>query len=316
MGMLAIVAVGGNSLTKPGQRGTIPEQFANARETSEHIASMVARGYDVVVTHGNGPQVGNILLRAELASKVLPMLPLDTCGADSQGGIGYMLQQVLGGELRRAGIDRDVATVLTQVVVDPDDPAFRKPTKPIGPFYTREEAERKRDEEGWVVTEDANRGWRRVVPSPKPVRVVEVDAIRALVKAGCVVIAVGGGGIPVVEEGGALRGVEAVIDKDRASQLLANEIGAELLLISTDVGQVALDYGTENEVRLSRLTIGEARNHLVAGQFPPGSMGPKIEAAIDFLERGGREVIITCPESIGDALEGKTGTRIVIDGAA
>lgn len=310
MAKLAVVAIGGNSITKAGQRGTIPEQFENARETSRHIAGMIRRGYNVVVTHGNGPQVGNILLRAEMASTVLPPLPLDTCGADSQGGMGYMIQQVLGAELRALGIERDVVTVVTQVVVDAGDEAFRRPTKPIGPFYTQEEAERKREEEGWDVVEDANRGWRRVVPSPMPRRVVEADAIKALLEAGCVVIAVGGGGIPVVEKDGALRGVEAVIDKDHASRLLANEIGAELLLISTDVEQVALNYGKEDEKKLTRLSVSDAKRYFTEGHFPPGSMGPKVLAGIAFLEGGGREVIITNPESIERALEGETGTRM------
>jgi carbamate kinase len=310
MAKLAVVAIGGNSITKADQAGTIPEQFVNARETSRHIGAMIARGYDVVVTHGNGPQVGNILLRAEMASCVLPGLPLDTCGADSQGGIGYMIQQVLGSELRRRGIDRDVVTVLTQVVVDASDPAFQNPTKPIGPFYTTEEAERKRDESGWKIVEVGHRGWRRVVPSPMPVRIVEIGAIRALLRAGCVVIAVGGGGIPVVDEGGELRGVEAVIDKDHASRLLAVDLGADLFFISTDVERVAVDYGKESERKLSTLTIAEARKYYQEGHFPPGSMGPKILAGIDFLEAGGERVIITNPESIERALDGETGTRL------
>ncbi len=310
MGKLAVVAVGGNSITKVGQRGTIPEQFANARETSRHIADMIARGYDVVVTHGNGPQVGNILLRAEMATTVLPPLPLDTCGADSQGGMGYMIQQVLGGELAARGIERTVATVVTQVVVDRSDPAFEKPSKPIGPFYTREEAERKEREEGWNVIEDANRGWRRVVPSPLPKRVVEAAAIEALLKAGCVVIAVGGGGIPVVEEDGGLVGVEAVIDKDHASRLLANDIGAQLLLISTDIERVALNFGAENQSWIKDLRIESARKYYEEGHFAPGSMGPKILAGIAFIEGGGEEVIITNPESIGRAIDGETGTRM------
>lgn len=310
MGKLAVVAVGGNSITKAGQRGTIPQQFGNARETCSHIAAMIARGYDVVVTHGNGPQVGNILLRAEMASSVLPALPLDTCGADSQGGIGYMIQQVLRSELRKRGVERDVVTVLTQVVVDASDPAFDAPSKPIGPFYTREQAERKQAEAGWAIVKDGDRGWRRVVPSPMPVRVVEVVAIRALIDAGCVVIAVGGGGIPVVEEGGELRGVEAVIDKDHASRLLAIAVGAELLLMSTDVEQVALNFGKDNEERLSTLTIADAKRYHEDGQFPPGSMGPKILAGIAFLEAGGKDVVITSPESIDRALDGETGTRL------
>lgn len=310
MGKLAVVAVGGNSITKPDQHGTIPEQFANARETARHIAAMIARGYDVVITHGNGPQVGNILLRAEMASSVLPTLPLDTCGADSQGGMGYMIQQVLRSELRRRGIERDVVTVLTQVIVEASDPAFDGPSKPIGPFYTREEAERKREEAGWSIVEDADRGWRRVVPSPMPVRVVEIEAIRALLGAGCVVIAVGGGGIPVIEEGGELRGVEAVIDKDHASRLLAVDIGADLLLMSTDVEQVALNYGKEDEQALSTLSIADAKRYYEEGQFPPGSMGPKILAGIAFLEAGGKDVVITNPESIERALDREAGTRL------
>ncbi|MBM3308294.1 MAG: carbamate kinase [Candidatus Eisenbacteria bacterium] len=310
MGKLAVVAIGGNSITRAGQRGTIPEQFDNSRETSRHIAEMIARGYDVVITHGNGPQIGNILLRAEIASTTLPPLPLDTCGADAQGGMGYMIQQVLGGVLKDRGIAKDVVTVLTQVLVDRGDPAFSKPTKPIGPFYSMEEAEAKRAELGWDVAEDANRGWRRVVPSPLPKRVIESGPIKALLKAGCVVIAVGGGGIPVVELDGKLKGVEAVIDKDHASRLLANEIGAELLLISTAVERVSLNYGKPNEARLSSLTVAEARKHLADGQFPAGSMGPKIQAAIEFIEGGGREVIITSPECIAAALDGAAGTRV------
>jgi len=310
MGRLAVVAIGGNSITRSGQRGTIPEQFANTRETSRHIAGMIERGYDVVVTHGNGPQVGNILLRAELAVTVLPPLPLDTCGADSQGGMGYMIQQVLGDVLRERGIRKDAVTVVTQVLVDRDDPAFGRPTKPIGPFYTREEAGRKQYEQGWSVVEDSNRGWRRVVPSPMPKRVIEAASIKALLASGAVVIAAGGGGIPVVEEDGHLKGVEAVIDKDHASRLLGNEIGARLLLISTAVEQVALNHGTPDERRLSRLSVADARKHLAEGQFPSGSMGPKIQAGIDFLEGGGEEVIITSPECIALALDGKSGTRM------
>ncbi len=310
MGRLAVVAIGGNSITKVGERGTIPEQFENARETCRHIAQMIARGYDVVVTHGNGPQVGNILLRAEMSSSVLPSLPLDTCGADSQGGMGYMIQQVLGNELRKIGTDRYVTTLVTQTVVDPADPAFENPSKPIGPFYTSDEAERKVSEEGWKVIEDANRGWRRVVPSPRPARIVEADAIKTLLDAGCIVIGVGGGGIPVVEKNGQLDGVEAVIDKDHASRLIANNIGAELFVMSTDVEQVALHYGTPDEVGLSSLTLDDALKYYAEGHFPPGSMGPKVLASVEFLRGGGQEVIITNPESIERALDGETGTRI------
>jgi len=311
MGKLAVVAIGGNSITKAGQRGTIPEQYANARETASHIAVMIEKGWDVVITHGNGPQVGNILLRAEMASTVLPNLPLDTCGADSQGGMGYMIQQMLGSELQKKGIKRDVVTVVTQVVVDADDPAFSHPAKPIGPFYTREQAEKRQKDDGWDVVEVANRGWRRVVASPIPVRVVEAASIQALLSAGSLVIAVGGGGIPVIEVTDGLKGVEAVIDKDHASRLLGNDIGADMLLISTDIEQVALNFGKDDEVRLDRMTVDEAKRYHAEGHFAPGSMGPKVIAGIDFIEGGGREVLITNPESIGRALDGETGTRIV-----
>jgi len=311
MSRLAVVAVGGNSITRPDQRGTVLEQFENARETAGHIAEMVARGYSVVVTHGNGPQVGGILLRAEMAAHVVPPVPLDSCVANTQGGMGYMLQQVLGTELRSRGIEREVATVVTQVVVDADDPAFERATKPIGPFYTREEAERKRDEKGWDVVEDANRGWRRVVPSPLPKRIVEARSIQGLLDSGSIVIAVGGGGVPVVkDDDGNLRGVEAVIDKDHASRLIGNSIGAQLLLISTAVEQVSLHHGQENEVSLPRLTVADARVYYDEGHFPPGSMGPKVLAGIQFIENGGEEVIITTPESIIRALDGETGTHM------
>jgi len=311
MSRLAVVAVGGNSITRPDQRGTVLEQFENARETAGHIADMVARGYSVVVTHGNGPQVGGILLRAEMAAHVVPPVPLDSCVANTQGGMGYMLQQVLGTELRSRGIEREVATVVTQVVVDADDPAFERATKPIGPFYTREEAERKRDEKGWDVVEDANRGWRRVVPSPLPKRIVEARSIQGLLDSGSIVIAVGGGGVPVVkDDDGNLRGVEAVIDKDHASRLIGNSIGAQLLLISTAVEQVSLHHGQENEVSLPRLTVADARVYYDEGHFPPGSMGPKVLAGIRFIENGGEEVVITTPESIIRALDGETGTHM------
>jgi carbamate kinase len=310
MGTLAVIAIGGNAITKAGQRGTIPEQFENARETASHIAAMIARGYSVVVTHGNGPQVGSILLRAEMSCSVLPTLPLATCGADSQGGMGYMIQQVLGNELRQRGMEKCVATVVTQTIVDGDDPAFSDPSKPIGPFYTSDEAERKVREQGWKVIEDAKRGWRRVVPSPMPQRVVEADAIRALLDHGCVVVGVGGGGIPVIEKEGRLSGAEAVIDKDHASRLLANQIDAELFLMATDVEQVSLNYGKDREEALSSLTIEEALRYHAEGHFPAGSMGPKILASVAFIEGGGREVIITNPPSVERALDGETGTRI------
>lgn len=310
MAKVAVVAIGGNSLIKDKDHQTVPDQFAATRETCIHIANMIKQGWDVVITHGNGPQVGFILMRSELASHVLHTVPLDSCGADTQGAIGYMIQQCLGNEFQKRGIQKPVATVVTQVVVDKDDPAFENPTKPIGPFYDEARAKRYRDEEGWHIMEDAGRGWRRVVPSPIPVRIVEQEAIKALINQGFVVIGVGGGGIPVVEEDGSLRGVEAVIDKDYASGLLATGIKADLLLISTAVEKVALNYGKPNQVDLDRMTLSEAKNYLQEGHFPPGSMGPKIEAVIKFLEEGGKEAFITSPENLVRALRGEMGTRI------
>jgi len=312
MAKVAVVAIGGNSLIKDKDHQTVPDQFAATRETCVHIASMIDQGWDVVITHGNGPQVGFILLRSELASHVLHTVPLDSCGADTQGAIGYMIQQSLYNEFLKRGMRKQAVTVVTQVVVDKDDPAFQNPTKPIGPFYTEEEAKRLAAERGWVVKDDAGRGWRRVVPSPIPQEIVEQEAIKALIEQGFVVIGVGGGGIPVVrQEDGSLRGVEAVIDKDYASSLLASGIGADLFLISTAVEKVALNYGQPNQVWLDRMTVAEAKRYLAEGHFPPGSMGPKIEAIIQFLERGGKEAIITSPENIERALAGETGTRIV-----
>jgi len=306
----AVVAIGGNSLIKDKDHQTVPDQFAATRETCIHIADMIEQGWEVVITHGNGPQVGFILMRSELASHVLHTVPLDSCGADTQGAIGYMIQQGLGNEFQKRGIQKPVVTVVTQVVVDKDDPAFDSPTKPIGPFYDEARAKRYQDEEGWHIMEDAGRGWRRVVPSPIPMRIVEQEAIKALVGLGFVVIGVGGGGIPVVEEDGSLRGVEAVIDKDYASGLLATGIKADLFLISTAVEKVALNYGKPNQVDLDRMTLSEAKNYLQEGHFPPGSMGPKIKAVIKFLEEGGKEALITSPENLARALRGETGTRI------
>ncbi|MGH2452205.1 MAG: carbamate kinase [bacterium] len=311
MARLAVVAIGGNSLIKSPQHQSVPDQWEAITETCVHIAAMVAGGWDVVITHGNGPQVGFILLRSELASHVLHTVPLDLCGADTQGAIGYMAQVALDAAMARLNVRRRTAAVVTRVVVDREDPAFQKPTKPIGPFYTQEQADRYRGERGWSVVEDAGRGWRRVVPSPRPLEILETDAITTLLAAGFVVVGVGGGGVPVVREDGALRGVEAVIDKDHASSLLARTIRADLLLISTAVERVALNYRKPDERALERVTLAEARRYLAEGQFPPGSMGPKIEAAIDYLQAGGKEVLITSPEKIERALAGETGTRIV-----
>jgi carbamate kinase len=307
----AVIAIGGNAITRPDQKGTIPEQFANTRASAEHIADMIEEGYNVVITHGNGPQVGNILLRAELAEHILYPLPLDTCDADSQGGMGYMIQQVLDNVLNRRGLKKTVVTLVTQVVVDKNDPAFRKPTKPIGPFYEQSKAEKYKRERGWEIVEDAGRGYRRVVPSPMPLDIVEKDAIKSLVETGNIVIAVGGGGIPVVKtEDGSLVGVEAVVDKDLASSLLAKILHADLFMISTNVEKVSLNYMKPNQKDLDRMSLAEAKQYLAAGHFPPGNMGPKIRAAIEYLEAGGERVIITSIECLGRALRGETGTHI------
>lgn len=311
MSRLAIIAIGGNSITKAGQVGTIKEQFENALETAEHIAALIARGWHVALTHGNGPQVGNVLLRVELAASHVYTLPLDTCDSDTQGGMGYMLQQVLGNCLKRRGINKPVATIITQVLVDENDPAFKNPTKPIGPFYSQAEAERRKIERGWNIVEDVGRGWRRVVASPLPLEIIEEDVIGRCIQNGIIVVACGGGGIPVIRREGELHGVEAVIDKDRASALLAEKMGADLLLISTGVEKVAINYRKPDEKFIDLMTATEAQKYLSEGQFPAGSMGPKIEAAIQYLKQGGQRVIITTPEKLGEALDGNTGTHII-----
>lgn len=312
----AVVAIGGNALILDGQRGSIGEQYENARETARHIAALVATGWGVVVTHGNGPQVGFILLRSELvpADAPVPRLNLEMSVADSQGGIGHILGQALLNELAARGLPDKVACVMSHVVVDAADPAFGQPTKPIGPFYTKEESDQRAARNGWTMIEDSGRGYRRVVASPEPLRIVEGDAIRALVDGGYVVIAVGGGGIAVVETApGQYRGVEAVIDKDRASALLAASLDIPLLVLSTGVEQVAVHFRQPDERWVDRMAVQEARTYLEAGEFPKGSMGPKVEAAIQFLERGGTEVLITTPAALERAIAGETGTRILPD---
>jgi carbamate kinase len=309
----AVVAIGGNSLIKDKYHQTVRDQYIAAGETCVHIAGMIKAGWDVAITHGNGPQVGFILRRSEIARRELHEIPLEVAGADSQGAIGYALQQNLYNDFARFSIDRQAVTVVTQTEVDPEDPAFQNPSKPIGSYMLEAEASRRRDHDGWVVMEDAGRGWRRVVASPKPVRIIEEDAIRSLLDAGFVVISVGGGGIPVIRNAqGDLEGVPAVIDKDRASALLATGIGADLLLISTAVEKVALRFGTPEETWVDRLTLSEAKQALEEGtHFAKGSMAPKIEAVIAYLERGGRQAIITNPENVERALAGETGTHIV-----
>jgi carbamate kinase len=312
MGKLAVVAVGGNSLIKDKDHQTIPDQYEAGAESMKHIAGMIEAGWDVVVTHGNGPQVGFILRRAELALHELHPVALDYCGADTQGAIGYMFQRALRNEFRRRGIKKSAATVVTQVLVDRNDPAFQKPSKPIGSFMDEPAARQHRQQDGWAVVEDAGRGWRRVVASPLPKQIVEQAAIESLIRAGFVVISAGGGGIPVIEDDhGDLVGVEAVIDKDFAGSLLASSIKADLFLISTAVEKVALRYNQPDQQWLDRLSLAEAKQCLAEGHFAKGSMGPKIEAIIKFLEQGGQQALITNPENIERALQGKTGTYVV-----
>ncbi|TAK52121.1 MAG: carbamate kinase [Bacteroidetes bacterium] len=305
------IAVGGNSLIRAGQKGTVAEQFANAHLAAAGIAELAARGCHLVVTHGNGPQVGSQLLRSEAGSAQTYSLPLDMCDAMTQGEIGYILQNSLQSVLRERGVTLPVVTLVTQVVVDKHDPAFEKPTKPIGPFYSKEAAERKERELGWSIVEDAARGYRRVVPSPKPRGIVELDVIRTCMENGVLVIACGGGGIPVISENGAITGKEAVIDKDRASALLASLLKLKRFVISTEVEQVYLNFKKPNQQAVKRMTIAQAKQWLAEGHFYEGSMKPKIEAAVDFLEAGGTEAIITNPEQLVSAVDGNAGTTIV-----
>lgn len=310
----AVVAVGGNALIIDKQHEDVASQVQAVEETCRHIAGMIEQGWNVIVTHGNGPQVGFILRRNELAAHEVHSTPLDVIGADTQGAIGYMIARALDNEFKQRGIDRLVAAVVTQVLVDRDDPGFKNPTKGIGGFTTEENA-RRFQEEGWMVQEDAGRGWRRMIASPQPLKIIERDAIQTLIDAGFIVVGVGGGGIPVIEdEDGMLQGVFAVIDKDRASSLLAADLGVDLFLISTAVEKVALNYNKPNQVWLDRLTLSEAKRYLAEGHFLSGSMGPKIEAMIAFLEANPQgKGLITDPPHIVDALEGKTGTWIVAD---
>jgi carbamate kinase len=312
---IAVVAIGGNSLIKDEKHKTVEDQYLAAKETTCHIADMIEAGWDVAIGHGNGPQVGFILRRSEIAARVEGMheIPLDVCGADSQGAIGYALQQTLQNELYRRNVRKNVATVITQVLVDQNDKAFQNPSKPIGGFMNEPEAKRRETEMGWSVVEDAGRGWRRVVASPLPKEVVELETVKALLNAGVVVITVGGGGIPVIDVGeGEYRGVAAVIDKDFASSLLARLINADLFLISTAVEKVAINFGKPNERWLDSMTLAEAKQYLAEGiHFAKGSMAPKIQAIIWYLEAGGKQALITNPENIGKALKHETGTWIV-----
>jgi len=310
---LIVIALGGNALLQRGQKGTFEEQYGNVKKTTARVADLIERGYKIVLTHGNGPQVGATLLRHEAAKNIVPTFPLDACGAETQGFIGYMIQQALRNELKSRGIDKFVVTVVTRVIVDKHDSAFQNPTKPIGPFYTKEEADKiKQQKPELVIKEDAGRGYRRIVPSPDPKIIAERYAIRALVDAGFVVVACGGGGIPIIEENVLAVGVEAVIDKDLAGQRLATLIGANTFVILTDVEGAYVNYGKPNQELIREITTGKLRNYAREGQFKEGSMGPKIEAAIRFVESGGERAVIASLGSLIEVLDNKTGTQVMM----
>jgi carbamate kinase len=307
---ITIITLGGNAIIRRGEKGTVEEQFAHADACMAEVAKMLAAGRKVIITHGNGPIVGNIVIRNECAKNTVAPMPLFMSDADSEGGVGFMIQQTLYNSLRRIGEKREVATIITQVVVDPNDPAFLKPTKPIGPYYREEEAETLRREKAWELSREPG-GYRRVVPSPRPQRIIETEVIKRLALEGVVVIAAGGGGVPVVEAAdGTLQGIDAVIDKDLSTSALAKAAGAESIIILTEVDRVYLDFGKKEQKGLRNATLAEMKRYLQEGHFPPGSMGPKIEATIDFLEAGGKDVVITRPELLKEALAGSAGTRI------
>jgi len=308
--MKLTIALGGNAIIQPGQRGTAKEQFANVLSTSKQIGQLVDDGHEVVVTHGNGPQVGNILIQQDRARNTVPAMPLDVCGSQTQGFIGYMLQNSLYNVFAGLGLEKNVATVVTQVLVDKEDDAFDNPTKPVGPFYDKEHAEKMVEEknENWI--EDSGRGWRKVVPSPIPERIVEAPIINDLVRNGEIVIASGGGGIPVIEEDGKIHGVEAVIDKDRAGCILAEEIDSDIFLVLTDVSNAYVNYGQKDEEALGEISVQEIKEHIEKGHFGEGSMKPKVQAAVDFVESGGEMAIITSISEVLDAINGNAGTRI------
>jgi carbamate kinase len=310
---ILVVALGGNAILQPGQRGTIQEQRENVDVACKHLAEIFSCGkYRLVITHGNGPQVGNVLLQNEIASHLVPPMPLDVCGAATEGMMGYMIQQTLANHLRTAGLPHNITTVLTQVIVDKDDPAFKKPSKPVGPFYDLIKAQELRRDKGWVIKRDSNRGYRRVVPSPMPLKIQETRIITNMLANKEIVIAVGGGGIPVVrQEDRSLRGIEAVIDKDLASARLAEDINADIFMILTDVEQVMLNHGDMDEMGIDQMTVDEAENYLKAGHFSEGSMQPKVKASIDFVRATGRKAIITALNKASEALKGKAGTIIV-----
>jgi carbamate kinase len=310
-GKLAVVAVGGNSLILDSKHQTVPDQYDAAARTMVHVADMIEQGYNVVLTHGNGPQVGFILLRSEIARSQIHPVPLDSCGADTQGAIGYNFQMALGNEFKKRGIKKPVVTVVTQVLVDKNDPSFKKPSKPIGQFYTEAEAKDRIAKDGWDMVEDAGRGWRRVVASPLPLEIIEENAINALTEKGFCVVAVGGGGIPVIrDENGMLKGTAAVIDKDFASALLASNIKADTFIVSTAVPKACLNFGKPDQKDLDKVTVAELEKYCAEGHFKPGSMLPKCEAIIKFIKNGGKHAIITNPENLAKAVKGEAGTHV------
>ena len=307
-----VIALGGNAIIKKGQKGTISEQFDNTIESLEHILPLIKKGYNIILTHGNGPTIGHMMIRVEAGLKQAPYIPLGLCVADSQGGLGYMIELCLNNILYKEKINKKVITLITPVLVSEKDKELNNPSKPIGPFYTKQQAERMRKiHKEWVIKEDAGRGYRRVVPSPIPLKIINKDVIKKMVDEGYIVIAAGGGGVPVIHrKDGTLKGIPAVIDKDRTAAILSNDIKADTLMILTVVDKVCLNYGKEEQKELDKLSVKEAKEYLKQGHFLPGSMKPKIEAAISFLEQGGKEVIICALEKADKALEGKTGTRI------
>ncbi len=312
--MKVVVALGGNAITREFEEGNINQQFANTRHSLEGVVEMIEAGHEVIMSHGNGPQVGNALIRVEEARHLVPPIPLGVLVADTEGGMGYMIEQSLENMLHRKGIKTDVVTILTQVVVDKDDPSILNPTKYVGPFFKEKDVEEIQSKRGWTMKKDSDRGWRRVVPSPKPLQIVEREIIKHLVDYGAIVIACGGGGIPVyVEEDGTYEGVDGVVDKDRASAVLALEVGADQYHILTAVEKVCINFGKPDQKEFDRMTVAEAKRYLEEDQFPKGSMGPKIEAAIQFLEGGGKEVLIGSVENYSKGWKGETGTRIVLN---
>jgi carbamate kinase len=310
MDNIIVIAIGGNSIIKPGEKGTIEQQWKAAQQTCKHIAQVIKAGNNIVLTHGNGPQVGNILLRSELSGNLLPTLPLDVCVADSLGAMGYMLQQLLSREIKKIGINKTILSVVTQVAVDKNDPAFQNPSKPIGPFYSKEDAQKHKIEDRWDIIEDSGRGFRRVVASPKPLEIIELPAIKDLVRLGYVVIAAGGGGIPVIRDNkDELRGCPAVIDKDTVSSMLAVELKAKTFVITTAVDYVMLDFGAPNQRKIENASLDELKQYVKEGHFKEGSMLPKINAVINYLQNEGKHAIITSPELLEDAVNGKAGSH-------